>query len=99
MGPPPPVRGGPAWISVVPVATQIRGILRHHHNVADSDFDDPVATRAQVLLARLIGLKRVDDLRLELTARRDHPRNPHATNASVSSTKPTTRAMSSADLS
>lgn len=83
----------------MPVATKIWCVLRNDHQMADSGGDEAVTARADVLLASLIRLNWIHYLWFELATRRNHPRKPHATKASVSSTKPTTRAMSSADLS
>ena len=40
----------------VPVTTEIRCFGRHDHNVADAQAYLVIASRAQVLLARLVGL-------------------------------------------
>lgn len=84
---------------MVPVASQIGGVLRYDDDVAHPDLDDPIAAGADVLLTSLVRLDRVDDLRLEFRPRRNHPKNAHATTARVSSTKPTTKATSNIDLS
>lgn len=44
----------------MPVTTKIRGLVGHHHDVESACPDGQVAPRAEVLLARLIGLDRGD---------------------------------------
>lgn len=49
---------GPA--SVMPVAAQLRGLLGHDDQMADARRDVLVAARAEIRLARLIGLDAAD---------------------------------------
>lgn len=78
--------------SAMPVAPQIRGEARNHNNVADARFDPQIATGAHVRLAGLIRLYRMHGTIVDR-----HPKNPHATNASVATVNTTTRTMSAAD--
>ncbi len=45
----------------MPVAAKVRGVLRDNYQVADTGLDTALAAGAEVLLARLIGLDRLDD--------------------------------------
>ncbi len=76
----------------MPVAAEIGFESGHDDHVADTGLDPQVASGAHVGLVRLVRLDRVDRFVVE-----DHPKNPHATTARVSSTKTTTSAMSVAD--
>lgn len=76
----------------MPVAPQIRCEARNDNNVADTRFDPRVAAGAHVRLAGLIRLYRMHGTIIER-----HPKNPHATNASVATVNTTTRTMSVAD--
>ena len=76
----------------MPVAPQIRGEARNDNNVTDTRFDPRVATGAHVRLAGLIRLYRMYGNIIDC-----HPKNPHATNASVSTVNTTTRTMSAVD--
>ena len=76
----------------VPVASQIGCEPRNNNDVPDTGFDPRVAAWADVRLPGLVRLYGVDGCILE-----HHPKNPHATNASVSTTNTTTRTMSAVD--
>lgn len=76
----------------MPVAPQIRGEARDNNNVAYTRFDPGVATGAHVRLAGLIRLHQTHSNVVEC-----HPKNPHATNASIATANTTTTTMSAAD--
>jgi riboflavin synthase alpha subunit len=76
----------------MPVSTEVRGEVRHDHHMSDTGFDPRLASRAYVGLARAVRLNRVDGHLVE-----GHPKNPHATAASVTTMNTTTNAMSVAD--
>ena len=78
--------------SAMPVPTEVRGKVRHDHDMSDTGFDPRLASRADVRLAGLIRLYRMHGTIIEC-----HPKNPHATNASVATVNTTTRTMSAAD--
>jgi len=72
--------------------SEVGGKVGHDHNMADTRLDPRLATGANVGLVRPVGLDRMDGHLVER-----HPKNPHATNASVTTTNTTTRTMSVAD--
>ena len=76
----------------MPVTTEVRGKVRHDHDMSNTGFDPRLASRAYVGLARPIRLNRVDGHLVE-----GHPKNPQATTASVTRTNPTTSRMSAVD--
>lgn len=76
----------------MPVPTEVRGKVRHDHDMSDTGFDPRLASRADVRLARPVRLNRVDGYLVE-----GHPKNPHATTASVTTMNTTTSTMSVAD--
>ena len=76
----------------MPVPAQVRGYARNNHAVAASRFDPRFTAGADVRLASLVGLNGVDGHIVE-----HHPKNPHATTASVSTTNTTTSTMSVVD--
>lgn len=76
----------------MPVPSQIGSEPRNHNHVADTRFDPGVAARTNVRLAGLVWLYRVHG-----RIAQHQPKNPHATNASVSTTNTTTSMMSAAD--
>jgi len=78
--------------SAMPVAPQIRGEARNHNNVADTRFDPGVTAGADVCLAGLVRLNGIHRCIVE-----HHPKKPHATTASVTTTNTTTSTMSVAD--
>ena len=76
----------------MPVPAQVGCSARNNHNMADSGFDPRITAGADVCLASLIGLDGVHGWIVE-----HHPKNPHATTASVSTTNTTTSTMSVVD--
>ena len=76
----------------VPVPPQVGGEARHDHDMPDAGLDPRIAAGANICFAGLVGLNRVDRCIVER-----HPKNPHATNASVSTTNTTTSTMSALD--
>lgn len=76
----------------MPVPTEVRGKVRHDDYMSDTGFDPRLASRADIGLARPVRLNRVDGHLVE-----GHPKNPHATTASVATTNTTTSRMSVAD--
>ncbi len=82
--------------AAVPVTPKIGFELRHHHEVADSGRNRQLATGTAVFLACLVRLDLVDQLRRETFGH--PPKNPHSTTATVSSTNPATRRMSTVVL-
>jgi len=71
------------------MTTHIHGVVRDNHQVKCAWRDRSLATRAQVLLARLIGLDGTDGY---------VENNAHAISASAVPTASTTIAMSSSEL-
>lgn len=51
----------------MPMASQIRGILRYHDQVPNSGIDQRFTPGADIGLACLVRLDRVDDLIIELS--------------------------------
>lgn len=78
--------------SAVPVPSQIGGEPRNDNHVADTRFDPGITAGADVCLAGLVRLNGMHGCIVE-----HHPKNPHATNASVNTTNTTTSTMSVAD--
>ena len=77
---------------MVPMPPEVRSKDGHDHHMADTRFDPRLTTRAHVGLVRPVGLDRMDGHLVE-----GHPKNPHATNASVTTTNTKTRTMSVTD--
>lgn len=75
---------------MVPVTSQVGLLVRHDHQVIRTSRDNSFASRAQVLLERLIGLYRADGY-VESRA--------HAMTAAVARIASTTITMSSTDRS
>ena len=73
----------------MPMASQIGGAAWYHHYMADTRFDPRVAPGTHVCLAVLIRLHRMHGGIVE-----HHPKNPHATTASVNAMNTTTSTMS-----
>lgn len=76
----------------MPMPPEVRGEVGHDDHMADTRLDPRFASRAHVRLVRPVGLDRMDRHLVER-----HPKNPHATNASVTTTNTTTRTMSVTD--
>jgi hypothetical protein len=78
--------------TAVPVASQVGGEPRDNNDMTDARLDPRAAAGAHICLASLIRLNGVDGCIVK-----HHPKNPHATNASVNTTNTTTSTMSAAD--
>ena len=76
----------------MPVPAKVGGDARNNHDVTDSGFDPRITAGADVCLAGLVGLNGAHVRIVE-----HHPKNPHATTASVSTTNTTTSTMSAVD--
>lgn len=76
----------------VPVPAQVGGEARNDHDVANTRFDPGITAWADVCLAGLVRLNGMHGCIVE-----HHPKNPHATKASVTAANTTTSAMSVAD--
>ena len=76
----------------MPVPSQVGGEARNNHDVADTRFDPGIAAGANVCLAGLVRLNGMHGCIVER-----HPKKPHATNASVTTTNTTTSTMSVPD--
>ncbi len=74
----------------MPVTAQVGRLVRDHNEMERARWDRRLASRAEVLLLRLVGLDRIDGY-VEKIA--------HAMTANVASTAMTTTAMSRADFS
>ncbi len=74
----------------MPVTTHVCRLVRDHNEMERAGRDGRLASRAEVLLLRLVGLDRIDGY-VEKIA--------HAMTANVASTAMTTTAMSRADFS
>ena len=71
------------------MAPEVGSEIRNDHHVSDTGFDPGLAPGAHIRLAGAIRLHRVNGHVVE-----DHPKNPHATTASVARTNTTTSRMS-----
>lgn len=72
--------------------SQVGGEARNNYDVADTRFDPGITAGANVCLAGLVRLNGMHGCIVE-----HHPKKPHATNASVTTTNTTTITMSVAD--
>lgn len=83
------------------MTTQIGCELGSHDEVSDAFVDGRCAAGTDVTLPRLVWLDGRDDLVTKGTVGDRHggyPKKPHATTTSASAAKPTTRAMSTAEV-